>query len=55
MYFDDRIDAAHQLGDALRAYQGRDPLILAIPRGAVPIEELARYLEGDLDVVLVRK
>jgi len=56
MYFDDRIDAARQLGDALRTYRGHNPLILAVPRGAVPMgEELARQLEGDLDVVLVRK
>ena len=56
MYFDDRIDAARQLADALREYRGQRPLILAIPRGAVPMgAELARQLDGDLDVVLVRK
>jgi len=56
MYFDNRIDAARQLADALRAYRGRNPLILAIPRGAVPMgAELAHQLEGDLDVALVRK
>ncbi|HUL56286.1 MAG TPA: phosphoribosyltransferase family protein [Usitatibacter sp.] len=56
MYFDDRIDAARQLADVLREYRGRRPLILAIPRGAVPMgAELARQLDGDLDVVLVRK
>jgi predicted phosphoribosyltransferase len=56
MYFDDRIDAARQLADALRGYRNRHPLVLAIPRGAVPMAGvIATSLEGDLDVVLVRK
>lgn len=56
MYFDDRNDAARQLADALRKYRGRNPLILAIPRGAVPMGRIvADALEGELDVVLVRK
>ncbi len=56
MYFDDRLDAARQLADALRGWRGHDPLVLAIPRGAVPMgAEIARQLGGDLDIVLVRK
>lgn len=56
MYFADRLDAAEQLAKALHAYRGRHPLILAIPRGAVPMGwVLAEKLEGELDVVLVRK
>lgn len=56
MYFDDRIDAARQLGDALRRYEGSHPLVLAIPRGAVPMGKIiADRLGGELDVVLVRK
>jgi putative phosphoribosyl transferase len=40
----------------LDRYRGRNPLILAIPRGAVPMGEvLAEQLDGELDVVLVRK
>ena len=55
-YFDDRSDAARQLADALRQYRGSDPLVLAIPRGAVPMgAQLAAALGGELDVVLVRK
>ncbi len=54
--FDDRHDAARQLAKKLAAYQGRHPLILAIPRGAVPMgRTLADELQGELDVVLVRK
>ena len=56
MIFANRHQAADLLADALAAYKGRHPLILAIPRGAVPMgQRLARALEGELDVVLVRK
>ena len=54
--FQDRIDAAEQLAGALAASRGQRPLVLAIPRGAVPIAALiARRLDGELDLVLVRK
>jgi predicted phosphoribosyltransferase len=56
MVFANRNQAANQLADALQAYRGQNPLILAIPRGAVPMGlRLARALGGELDVVLVRK
>lgn len=56
MSFADRDDAAEQLAVALSQYRGRRPLILSIPRGAVPMGcILAERLQGDLDVVLVRK
>lgn len=54
--FRDRIDAAEQLARRLAAYRGTNPLILSIPRGAVPMGDvLAERLEGELDVVLIRK
>lgn len=54
--FRDRQEAADQLADSLQAYQGKKPLVLAIPRGAVPMAKLiAERLGGDFDVVLVRK
>lgn len=56
MMFQDRLDAARQLAHALEAYRERHPLVLAIPRGAVPMAKLiAQELDGDFDVVLVRK
>jgi putative phosphoribosyl transferase len=56
MYFLNRDDAARKLADELAAYRSQHPLVLAIPRGAVPMaRELATALDGDLDVVLVRK
>ena len=54
--FDDRLDAAGRLADRLQGMAGHRPLVLAIPRGAVPMGELiAQRLGGELDVVLVRK
>ncbi len=54
--FRDRIQAAERLAIALAAYRGQHPLVLAIPRGAVPMAKLiAERLKGDFDVVLVRK
>ena len=54
--FKDRLEAAHQLSKALAKYHGQNPLVLAIPRGAVPMGAwMAQELNGQLDVVLVRK
>jgi len=54
--FADRIAAAKALAAALIKYRGKNPLVLAIPRGAVPMGRLiADELGGELDVVLVRK
>jgi predicted phosphoribosyltransferase len=54
--FRDRSDAARRLARALAHYKGRHPLVLGIPRGAVPMaREIANALGGEVDVVLVRK
>ncbi|BAM06911.1 phosphoribosyltransferase [Leptospirillum ferrooxidans] len=54
--FSDRNDAAEKLSAELMSYKGRFPLIIAIPRGAVPMGEIiANRLSGELDIVLVRK
>jgi putative phosphoribosyl transferase len=56
MAFRNRVEAANKLAERLSAYQGKNPLVLAIPRGAVPMARiLADALGGELDVVLVRK
>jgi putative phosphoribosyl transferase len=45
-----------RLAEALEAYRGQDPLVLAIPRGGVPVAaEVARRLGAELDVVITRK
>jgi putative phosphoribosyl transferase len=54
--FRDRNEAANRLAEKLKDYQGKNPLILAIPRGAVPMAQIiAKKLGGEFDVVLVRK
>ncbi|WP_199030492.1 phosphoribosyltransferase family protein [Ralstonia sp. ASV6] len=56
MRFKDRLDAGRLLAVALEKYRGSHPLVLAIPRGAVPMGQLiATALDGELDVILVRK
>ncbi len=54
--FHDRNAAAIMLAEQLKDYKGKNPLILAIPRGAVPMAKIiADKLDGVFDVVLVRK
>lgn len=56
MLFLDRKDAATKLAEQLSQYRGLHPLVLAIPRGAVPMAKIiADALDGEVDVVLVRK
>lgn len=56
MRFKNREEAATRLAERLARYRGRKPLVLGVPRGAVPMARLiAEVLDGDLDVVLVRK
>jgi predicted phosphoribosyltransferase len=55
--FRDRRDAGQHLAARLAAYaQEPDVLVLALPRGGVPVAyEVARALDAPLDVFLVRK
>lgn len=54
--FYDRDEAAQLLAERLQSYRGKNPLVLAIPRGAVPMAKtIANKLDGEYDVVLVRK
>jgi putative phosphoribosyl transferase len=57
MHFRDRRQAGHALAARLGAFAGRaDVLVLALPRGGVPVaEEVARALRAPMDVFLVRK
>ena len=56
MIFSNREQAARQLAEKLAPWKGLNPLILAIPRGAVPMAKIvAEALGGEFDVVLVRK
>lgn len=54
--FADRRGAGRLLGQALSKYSGLRPLVLALPRGGVPVGyEAAKAIGADLDVLLVRK
>ena len=55
--FRDRAEAGRRLAQDLKAYAGRDDLlVLGLPRGGVPVAfEVARELSAPLDVFVVRK
>jgi predicted phosphoribosyltransferase len=56
MMFRSRTDAGRALARALMAYKGQHPVVLALPRGGVPVAaEVAQTLGGVLDLLLVRK
>lgn len=54
--FRNREEAAEKIAERLAHHRGTHPLVLAIPRGGVPMGRIvADRLEGELDVVLVHK
>jgi len=56
MPFKNRADAGRKLAKALAEYQNQNPVILALPRGGVPVGvEVATILHAPLDLILVRK
>ena len=56
MRFKNREHAAQLLVERLSAYTNTSPLVLGVPRGAVPMAKtIADALKGEVDVVLVRK
>jgi putative phosphoribosyl transferase len=56
MVFRDREDAGRQLAARLAGWQGASPVVLALPRGGVPVAApVAAALGAQLEVVLARK
>jgi len=54
--FQDRPDAGMQLGERIAVMNLRSPVILALPRGGVPVGiEIAKALKAPLDLLMVRK
>ncbi len=54
--FTDRREAGRKLAERLEHLRPTDPVVLALPRGGVPVAyEVARKLDAPLDVILVRK
>ncbi|NUP45936.1 MAG: phosphoribosyltransferase [Catenulispora sp.] len=56
MRFRDRTEAGQTLADQLRGMDMHDPVVLALPRGGVPVAvEIAAALHADVDVFVARK
>ena len=54
--FQNRISAGRALADVLVTKNYIDPVILALPRGGVPVAvEIAKKLDAPIDLVMVRK
>ncbi len=56
MPFHDRTEAGRRLAEALAHYKDAHPIVMALPRGGVPVAaEVARVLDAPIDLILVRK
>lgn len=54
--FTDRIDAGLQLAEALSKYKDEDVVVIAIPRGGLPVGAVvAKSLKASLDIALSKK
>ena len=55
-YFSDRVEAGRRLASELRDFEGKNAIVLAIPRGGVVVGyEIAKALSLPLDVIIPRK
>lgn len=56
MIFADRYDAGKRLADKLEPFRSQETIVMAIPRGGVPIGyEIAKKLKAPLDLIIPRK
>jgi predicted phosphoribosyltransferase len=54
--FKDRLEAGHLLADKMKKYKNTDAIILAVPRGGVPVASvIARELSLPMELVLTKK
>ena len=54
--FADRRDAGRQLADRLKPYRDKDAVVLALPRGGVPVAfEIAQAISAPLDLIFAAK
>ena len=56
MMFADRTDAGHRLAQRLKTFPRENLVVLALPRGGVPVAlQVAKELKAPLDIIVVRK
>ncbi len=56
MIFKNRVAAGRELGKQLLAFKDQNAVVLALPRGGVPVAfEVAKVIHAPLDVIVVRK
>lgn len=56
LIYSDRREAGVRLAEALARYEREHPVVLALPRGGVPVAaEVAKALHAELDLVIARK
>ncbi|PBC76803.1 putative phosphoribosyltransferase [Streptomyces sp. TLI_235] len=56
MYYPDREEAGRRLAAELQRWRGADPVVVALPRGGVPVAApVARALRAPLDICVIRK
>lgn len=56
VFFTDRAEAGRRLAARLMKYRRQDPVVVALPRGGVPVAaEVARALDAPLEVMVARK
>jgi len=54
--FEDRHEAGQALADDIKRTELRNPIVLALPRGGVPVAyEVAKAINAQLDIIVVRK
>lgn len=56
MRFPNRETAGKELAEIVHVYKDQEPIILALPRGGVPLGiEVAKALKAPLDLIIIRK
>jgi len=54
--FEDRLDAGRRLALAMKKYQGKDVIVLAVARSGVPVGyQVARHLHAEFDIIVAKK
>lgn len=56
LIFEDRMEAGKMLAQKLISYKSKNPIVIALPRGGVPVAApIAEYLNAKLDILVSKK